>query len=170
MLNLIRFCKHVETCSTQTWLNTSNLSELQTKWHTIKLFLGLLSTSEQSKKCRHVRAFSTKLLFYTIWSFKKTVVVVNIFYRNPLIRKQVKYVKFNLHVQMTEKFMTYNGSRQQIWNFPIPFIRRRVWSKKHQPRRRFMWKSSLVTKLSHFSDEIISSPKGCRSMDSRFPS
>ena len=132
-------------------------------------FLEICKQTEV-KKCRHVRAFITKLLFYTIWSFKKTVVVVNIFYRNSLIRKQVKYVKFNLHVQMTEKFMTYNGSRQQIWNFPIPFIRRRVWSKKHQPRRRFMWKSSLVTKLSHFSDEIISSPKGCRSMDSRFPS
>ena len=70
--------------------------------------------------------FSTKLLFYTIWSFKKTVFVVNIFYRHSLIRKQVKCGKFNLHVQMTEKFMTYNGSRQQIWNFPIPFIRRRV--------------------------------------------
>ena len=39
--DLIRFCKHVQTCSTQTWRNTFILSKLQTKWHTTtKLFLG----------------------------------------------------------------------------------------------------------------------------------
>ena len=40
--DLIQFCKHVQTCSTQTWQNTFILSKLQTKWHTTtKLFLGL---------------------------------------------------------------------------------------------------------------------------------
>ena len=49
--DLIQFCKHVETYSTQTCRNTSNLSKLQTtKWHTTKPFLGPLSTSKLSKK------------------------------------------------------------------------------------------------------------------------